>query len=753
MAAPAPARRLSQRRGSMVAPDPFGIHDIPTPASGSSRITIVRVPTVKDTSAPAPTPPSPGATYHSRDRESGSSLARRSSWGSNRSGSSDFGSGSAGAGGGRGRMSFAFASFTPIHPPSGPAVLDRGGAVTPTSSGPPSPSSFRSQRRSFSNPAQAQPVPRAQPLTPQQLYEVAQQATNPSQAGSSSPKYGYGGAPIPASQASTQGEGPAPFVPLPNEVYLPFINRPQEIQQLLSTPQTSRLFALLASTFPQEPTGASISRPSSSMSVRTAGGTPIHSSSHPQYTLDELPKDPREWSFSHLSFWLRHVTRPEAPDREWIHAIRVCVNSRSEVLWQRFAGALGVPPGFEEEEEESALVDEDEFLEGDERPVGIGRTTKGPAVAALKERIVDVASEKAESEAADEGEYFGGEELDFEEEYDPSSLPGSEAMIEPITASSLPPPPGPANLVSPPGEGLGLTPNEGHSLEGVTEEEEPEEESLPASSPAPTSEDPILHTLPSSSSSSSVSKTFLGPGGQYAPKTHSPLAGEPTLNVIGPSPKLGDEGEQQDPEIDFPAQPDPNAEPIQGIRIMNAPMTLFPSLTSDEAVPSSPLTYTPPHTSQPVSPPRGGGSGVVAETGVLRPRTGSNSSFRAQLLSGGRLGGREPAHQRTQSFGAYGMHTRKGSSSAPHSPLSPFVAGGPLFPGSFAGLGSGSPGGTGGTTGPAMLLRNPRAPPGGRPAGISLGAGMHYTPRSGRASGGVIGESAVSLTSESGGMK
>ncbi|KAG8901268.1 hypothetical protein FRC01_009889, partial [Tulasnella sp. 417] len=538
MAAPTPARRLSQRRGSMSAPDPFGTHDIPTPASGSSRITIVRVPTVKDSSAPAPTPPSPGTTHHSRDRESGFSLARRSSWGSNKSGSSDFGSGSGGAGGGRGRMSFAFASFTPIHPAPGPAVLDRGGAVTPTSSGPPSPSSFRSQRRSFSNPAQAQPVPRAQPLTPQQLYEVAQQATNPSQASSSSPKYGYGGAPIPASQASTQGGGPAPFVPLPNEVYLPFINRPQEVQQLLSTPQTSRLFALLASTFPQEPTGASTSRPSSSMSVRTAGGTPLHSSSQPQYTLDEIPKDPRDWAFSHLSFWLRHVTRPEAPDREWSHAIRVCVNSRSEVLWQRFAGALGVPPGFEEEEEESALVDEDEFLDGDERPVGIGRTTKGPAAAALKERTVDVASERAESEVADEGEYFG-EELDFEEEYDPSSLPGSEAMIEPITASSLPPPPGPANLVSTPGEGLGLTPNEGHSLEGVTEEEEPEEESPPASSPAPTTEDPIMHTLPSSSSSTSISKTFLGPGGQYAPKTHSPLAGdptkpEPTVNVLQP---------------------------------------------------------------------------------------------------------------------------------------------------------------------------------------------------------------------------
>ncbi|KAG8991407.1 hypothetical protein FRB90_001355, partial [Tulasnella sp. 427] len=290
----------------------------------------------------------------------------------------------------------------------------------------------------------------------------------------------------------------------------------------------------------------------------------------------------------------------------------------------------------------------------------------------------------------------------FEEEYDPSSLPGSEATIEPITASSLPPPPGPANLMSPPGEGLGLTPNEGHSLEGVTEEEEPEEESPPASSPAPTSEDPIMHTLPSSLSSTSLSKSFLGPGGQYAPKTHSPLAGaattgEPSLNVIEPSPKLGEEEEPEDREIDFPAEPDPNAEPIQGIRIMNAPMTLFPS-SDDGAVANSPVTYTPPHTVTSVSPPGGssGGSGVVAETGVLRPRTGSNSSFRS--YTSGRLGGRvlPEAHQRTQSFGAYGMQTRKGSTSAPYSPMSPLSAGGPHFPGSFAGLGTGSPGGAGG---------------------------------------------------------
>lgn len=151
-----PHRRLSQRRGSSAAPDPFLLHHQPHQTqhpeyentSGTSRITIVRIP---NPNAPAQTPanpPSPG--IHAREFGVGGStnLARRSSWGSNKSGGSD---GASGGGGARGRMSFAFATFTPINPPGGrtggpPQPIstdDRSGPATPTSSGPPSPASFR----------------------------------------------------------------------------------------------------------------------------------------------------------------------------------------------------------------------------------------------------------------------------------------------------------------------------------------------------------------------------------------------------------------------------------------------------------------------------------------------------------------------------------------------------------------------------------------------------------------------------------
>lgn len=128
----AQARRLSQRRGSMAAPDPFLQHDISSAVSSSSRITIVRVPSVKDN-----TPPSPGTHSHGLPRTSDrdpSSVARRSSWGSAKSGSSESSSGR-----GRGRMSFAFTAFTPIDPTG-----DRGG--TPITSGPSSPISFKGKK-------------------------------------------------------------------------------------------------------------------------------------------------------------------------------------------------------------------------------------------------------------------------------------------------------------------------------------------------------------------------------------------------------------------------------------------------------------------------------------------------------------------------------------------------------------------------------------------------------------------------------
>jgi hypothetical protein len=62
--------------------------------------------------------------------------------------------------------------------------------------------------------------------------------------------------------------------------------------------------------------------------------------------------DPRQWSFAQLEYWVKQVDRDIAPDEVWVGLIRRCVLYRSELIWERIKGALGVPPeldpdGFE----------------------------------------------------------------------------------------------------------------------------------------------------------------------------------------------------------------------------------------------------------------------------------------------------------------------------------------------------------------------------------------------------------------------
>ncbi|KAG9011643.1 hypothetical protein FRB93_002704 [Tulasnella sp. JGI-2019a] len=747
------ARRLSQRRGSMAAPDPFLQHEVSNSVSSSSRITIVRVPSGKDS-----TPPSPGVQPRdgfpkASDRDP-STIARRSSWGSAKSGSSETSSG----GRGRGRMTFAFSTFTPIEPP--PSAGGRPGVSTPDTSGPPSPVSFKSKHRTFSNHSLSHILPpRAAVLSPQQLYEVAQQATHPGMSNPMSPVYGYGGLPLPpnASQQQDGGIQPAPFVPLPSEVFLPFIHRPQEVCQLLATPQTGRLFALLSSTFPQEAGFGATSRPSSSMGIRPqhTGGS-VQSLTHVAFS--EIPEDARTWTFTELSAWIRFVTRQEANDREWVRKIRLCINSRSEVLWQRFAGALGVPPGFEDEEDDTAVADEEDFSGSESRFVGIGRTVHsdlGPQGPQEESSVADNAPDFDDS--GDINSEFG----DFDDDYDDSSLPGSSAVIEPITASSLPLPPSASGLTSPPVVPT-LSAGEMHALSDLREEEEEAETSAEKEgTEGGLGLAPNDGTLKSPLPKHMAALSSPGALHEYVPRTPSPLAssatlekkpsdhdsagGRPSLHLATPptstvpinassAPDTTTELPSED-NFDF-GEPDPNAEAIQGLRIMNAPMKLFgtsPAVPSrlndnDEAYSSSPAQLTSPHHVYPV-PQAQHVVGLPAVPGSNRQRAGSNSSiFRA-----------EPRY-RTQSFGAY--HTRRMSgNSMSHGHLGAAGLtgnaergpGNPLFPTSFAGLG----------IGPTLSVNNPRlrhpavptssaiagAAGSGRHAGISLGTGMHHTPR------------------------
>ncbi|KDQ10944.1 hypothetical protein BOTBODRAFT_190114 [Botryobasidium botryosum FD-172 SS1] len=319
----APAPRLTTRRGSLAAGDPFARHaEESAPRGGASRITIVRAPP-----SAAVEDDSPRARAH----------VRRSSWGSNHSNSS-IGSSNSVAGT---RLSFAFSSFTPISKPGRPA--------SPGSSSPPpprSPGALGRSHRTLSNPSLATSFSRQPKLTPQQVYDLAVTSAN--------------APPHAAAQDPTALE-PATFTALPQTIYLPFMNRGEEVDTLLRTPPTSRLFSLLEALF----TSPSASNPEQESASIEKGEHPEQIESVPEYLRPDT--DPTKWSFATLHAFLL-TPREQISDKKWVNLCRTCVKARSEALWERFKAALGVPAELEfdddddedEEQEDYPQVDDDE---------------------------------------------------------------------------------------------------------------------------------------------------------------------------------------------------------------------------------------------------------------------------------------------------------------------------------------------------------------------------------------------------------
>ncbi|KAG8936467.1 hypothetical protein FRC02_001885 [Tulasnella sp. 418] len=701
-----PARRLSSRRGSMIAPDPFGQHDVPQPLSSSSRITIVRVPSQPS----SPAVGSPREAGHGRRDRGSADLARRSSWGSNHSASSSLSM--------PGRMSFAFSSFTPINP------------TTSTGHTPPASPTYTRSRRSNSNPSLYQMntnVHRPNQMTPQQIVDAARSAT--SNAGSSSG---------------------AAFTALPSEVYLPFIHRPQEVTQLIATPQTSRLFALLASTFPQEPA----SRPSS----RASHAQSTTSSLSANYTFAELPEDPRTWTFSQLTFWLKCVTRQEANDKEWTRKIRLCINNRSEVLWQRFAGALGVPAGFDEEDD-SALADEEDM----DIDAMASRFSRHSFLGSGRGSVGSRAEIDLKSNPTDPGDA----EQELEDEYDDLDNVSvtDSVIVEPIFPSTTPAPGlGLANVA---GSSSGVLPSSASTtslkdLAEVAEEDEGEEENPTSEGKDKGKESITEDTTGSGAATPSTSinpsaymdvpkdrwKNSRSPSGHllphlrdHSPRSPSPLIESsspadaksddtkeaqksleeatedatkstkgPALNLITstpdpsadahhhhasssssknvriateptyvPSTSPAEDSQSQtdssaavDSEIDFPENPDPNAEPIQGLRITNAPLMYLSNNSAADAIPAH----------HPLARRLSESATTTTRDARRRPQ-----SF-GQMMQMGMTGGAGLMNNRP-----YNVNAERGP-------------GNPLFPTSFAGL---SIGPTLGANNPQ--LRNPVHPP------------------------------------------
>ena len=289
-----PQRRLSARRGSTTAPDPFGVHatvNLNPNRTSSSTLTIVRVPPTPATTPNLNEPPPPPVLGQRRfnRRNAGGTQANE-------------------------RVSFAFSSFGGGPRPSSPSnSRDR----------PPSPSS--SPRLRPSSPHSHSSFGGKPRLTPDQLVDLARQSMKPKPNELASlPVAAHDAQPVPAT-----------FTPLPDDIYLPFIERPAEIAALISSPPDIKLFSLLAQTFssklpgqPSDPTSA----------IATFSDKPL-----------ELPRDPTQWTYSQLIYHLTCIDRDIAPDFIWAIASRKCILSHSELIWERVKGALGIPPELDVE--------------------------------------------------------------------------------------------------------------------------------------------------------------------------------------------------------------------------------------------------------------------------------------------------------------------------------------------------------------------------------------------------------------------
>ncbi|PPQ84111.1 hypothetical protein CVT26_013222 [Gymnopilus dilepis] len=303
-------RRVSVRRGSVTAPDPFGSYaalNLNPNRTTSSRLTIVRVvttpPTPQSPNEQPPSLPVSGRSRFQRGRPSNASQPPE-------------------------RISFAVSSFAgPNARPSSPDQR------------PPSPSSSPRLR-----PSSPHLTPTSYPgkphLTPDQLVDLARQSAVPRRPDVLSPP-----------------TAPATFTPLPDDIFLPFIDRPAEVAELISKPPDLKLFTLLAQIF------------------RSKNPKPVPEDPLPEDKAVDLPRDPTKWTYNQLIYHLTRVDRDIAPDFIWSIANRKCIFSHSELLWERIKGALGIPPELDIDYE--FLEDDQESPDTSDISDDEGRSAKG----------------------------------------------------------------------------------------------------------------------------------------------------------------------------------------------------------------------------------------------------------------------------------------------------------------------------------------------------------------------------------------
>lgn len=449
-------RRLAARRGSVSANDPWGAHsqlNHNPQRSSSSTLTIVRVQHPSQIPQPPLNLREPPSQAHRRSAASHRNHSRQGSAGST--------SGDAGQ---SPRMSFAFSSF------GGRDAKDGGSSSRDRSehreqqqqARPESPTSPRigPQHPRPASPSRSRHTYAPQPrLSPEQLVDLARASTSPRPSPASA-----SASPATPHAAGWGDTSPASFVPMAHDVYLPFIDRPGEVAALLACAPSSKLFSLLAQTFPPAQVGTP---PSPALSMHSHASSSHSLSSlparKPELSADAVPEDPLAWTYEHLLAWLTQVPRPHhppapggvcgVPDTHWVRKARACILGRSELIWERVKGALGVPPEldadqepeFSDQEYTDEEVDADDaadvFAEWDSNNVGMAERRPSTSSSRSAARSASSAGDDTEH-VTSPMDYAGEHPSDFGYESDPDVM---SLSIENIMAA-----PGDATAVSSP---------------------------------------------------------------------------------------------------------------------------------------------------------------------------------------------------------------------------------------------------------------------------------------------------------------
>jgi hypothetical protein len=196
--------------------------------------------------------------------------------------------------------------------------------------------------------------------------------------------------------------------------------------------------------------------------------------------MPSFPEDPTKWTFEHLFLWFTTVPRTIAPDKLWVHHARACIHERSELIWERIKGALGVPPELDMDGDDDEQGRQDSFISPDVTAV------------VITDEEVPTAQDSPEGEG-DHHFVSSPVDADYDSDYNPLSL-----SIENIMSTSTPPSmtpsgsyssnPPPLSLPSSLAPSLSMSQSMSHSpliaeagLQNISEDQEENEDDLQSS--------------------------------------------------------------------------------------------------------------------------------------------------------------------------------------------------------------------------------------------------------------------------------